>query len=76
MKVENMRTETEVNEKLKRLLEVQEAHAHKPHTCSTCGQQTPIYDTWILSDFGYLDGEVSALKWVLSLAENLIENHT
>ena len=71
-----MRVETEVNEKLKRLLKVQEAHSHKPQICPTCGQQTPIYDSWMLSDYGYIDGEISALKWVLGLAENLTEDHT
>jgi len=75
-KGDEMQLETEINEKLKRLLKVQEAHSHKPQTCPTCGQQTPIYDSWILSDYSYIDGEISALKWVLSLTENLTEDHT
>ena len=71
-----MRDETEVNEKLKRLLKVQETHSHKPQTCLTCGQQTPVYDSWVFSDYGDITGKISALQWVLSLKENLTEDHT
>ena len=71
-----MRTQKEIDEKLARLLKVQEVHSHKPQKCPACGQDTPIYDGWGLGDYPYIGGEISALKWVLGLAENLTEDHT
>jgi len=71
-----MRLPTDIEKKLEKLIEVQQSHQHKPKTCPTCGQQNPIYDTWILGDYSYISGEITALEWVLGKIEQLTEDHT
>jgi hypothetical protein len=71
-----MREANEIEQKLERLLKVQEAHSHKPEKCPTCGHEREILDSWILSDSAYIMGEIDALKWALAQLENLTEDHT
>lgn len=66
----------EIEGKLEKLLDVQKRHSHEPKKCPTCGQMMGTADSWILSDYQYIGGEIDSLKWVLGMTEHLTEDHT
>ena len=69
-----MRLSKIVEKKLEKLIEVQQRHSQKP--CPTCGRPKEFYSSWVLSDYGYINGEVDALRWVLGKTDQLTEDHT
>ena len=71
-----MRLSKIVEKKLEKLIEVQQRHSQKPETCPACGRPKEFYSSWIHSDYGYISGEIDALRWVLGKTDQLTEDHT